>query len=173
VGGTYKRCAAAQSESTATPFPAIMLPPPPDDPMSIFVDGKLKPGTYKVQNLAGQTYLEVEEYSKELCCRPATVLAPQDALVISRRTTGPRKVNVPDAFTVGISSVGVRIQHQEGAQDRHLQSLKSVVTNDLELGQTRKARSILQWISRDGTLMVRRYSLSCAVPDGMEGRNRR
>ena len=55
---------------------------PNDDAMSIFVDGKLKPGTYKIQNLASQTYLEIIEHSKELCCRPATVLAPTDALVI-------------------------------------------------------------------------------------------
>ena len=55
---------------------------PNDDPMSIFVDGKLKPGTYKVQNLASDTYLEVLEPSKELCCRPAAVLTPNDALVI-------------------------------------------------------------------------------------------
>lgn len=50
--------------------------------MSIFVDGKLKSGTYKVQNLASQTYLEVLDHSKELCCRIATVLTPKDALVI-------------------------------------------------------------------------------------------
>ena len=59
-----------------------MLIPPTDDPMSIFVDGKLKSGTYKVQNLASQTYLEVLDHSKELCCRIPTVLTPKDALVI-------------------------------------------------------------------------------------------
>lgn len=60
-----------------------MYTSPAHDPMSIFADGKLKPGTYKVQNLASDTYLEVLEPSKELCCRPGTVLAPKDALVIS------------------------------------------------------------------------------------------
>jgi len=55
---------------------------PTDDPMSIFVGGKLKPGRYKVQNLASQTYLEVLEPSKELCCRPASALSPTNALVI-------------------------------------------------------------------------------------------
>ena len=63
-------------------FGAVMLTPPTDDPMSIFVGGKLKSGTYKVQNLASQTYLEVLDHSKELCCRIATVLTPKDALVI-------------------------------------------------------------------------------------------
>ena len=54
---------------------------PTNDPMSIFVDGKLIPGVYKIQNLYWETYLEIVEYSKELCCRPTTVLSPQDALV--------------------------------------------------------------------------------------------
>ena len=58
-----------------------MLVPPSNDPMSMFVNGKLRPGVYKVQNLTGQTYLEILEDTKEVCCRPAAVLSPQDALV--------------------------------------------------------------------------------------------
>ena len=73
-------CYFPSNPSTAS-FPATMFTPPTDDPMSIFVDGKLKSGTYKVQNLAGQTFLEVLD-SKELCCRVPTVLTPKDALVI-------------------------------------------------------------------------------------------
>ena len=62
--------------------PDTAMPTSPSyDPMSIFVDGKLKPGAYKVQNLYSQTYLEVLESSKTLCCRPATVLTDQDAVV--------------------------------------------------------------------------------------------
>ena len=60
---------------------AIMLVLPPSDPMSIFVNGKLRPGVYQVQNLTGQTFLEILEDTKEVCCRPAAVLSPQDALV--------------------------------------------------------------------------------------------
>lgn len=63
-------------------FPTAMHTSPASDPMSIFVDGKLKSGVYKVQNLASQTYLEVLDHSKELCCRIAAVLTPKDALVI-------------------------------------------------------------------------------------------
>jgi len=48
--------------------------------MSMFVNGKLKAGKYKVQNLTGQTYLEILEDSRELCCRPGAVLSSQDAL---------------------------------------------------------------------------------------------
>ena len=58
-----------------------MLVPAPNDPMSMFVNGKLKPGVYRVQNLTGHTFLEILEDSKEVCCRPAAVLSPQDALV--------------------------------------------------------------------------------------------
>lgn len=63
-----------------TPCAATMLVSP-DDPMSIFVNGKLKPGTYKIQNLTGQTYLEILEDSRKWCCRPGSVLSAQDALV--------------------------------------------------------------------------------------------
>ena len=42
---------------------------PPGD-SSIFDDGKLKPGTYKIQNLYSQTYLDIHEHSRETCCRP-------------------------------------------------------------------------------------------------------
>jgi len=83
-GDTHKRWPLLlQVGPSTTPFPAAMLVCTPDDPMSIFTDGNLQPGIYKVQNLASQTYLEIQEHSRGLCCRPATVLSPQDALVIS------------------------------------------------------------------------------------------
>ena len=41
------------------------------DPTRIFQDGKLKPGIYKIQNLRSETYLDVLQHSKEVCCRPA------------------------------------------------------------------------------------------------------
>ena len=43
------------------------------DPPRIFQDGKLKPGIYKVQNLRSETYLDVDQHSKEMCCRPVRV----------------------------------------------------------------------------------------------------
>ena len=80
VAGAHKGVATAPS-TTVTLFPATMMVPPTNDPMSIFVDGMLIPGVYKTQNLYWETYLEIVEHSKELCCRPAAVLSPQDALV--------------------------------------------------------------------------------------------
>lgn len=41
---------------------------------SIFKDGKLGPGIYRIQNIASQTYLEVRENTGELCCRPFALL---------------------------------------------------------------------------------------------------
>ena len=41
------------------------------DSASIFENGKLKPGIYKIQNLRSETYLNIYRHSKELCCRPA------------------------------------------------------------------------------------------------------
>lgn len=39
--------------------------------LSIFKDGKLKAGVYKIQNLYTEGYVDIHEYSRELCCRPA------------------------------------------------------------------------------------------------------
>ena len=54
-----------------------------DDSISVFEDGKLKPGIYKIQNIVGQTYLEVRDHSKQLCCRSATTLKDGNGLVRS------------------------------------------------------------------------------------------
>ena len=51
--------------------------------LSIFKDGKLKPGIYKIQNLYTQTYMDIHEHSREACCRPATTLEDGKGLVRS------------------------------------------------------------------------------------------
>ena len=58
-----------------------MTASPADDLLSIFKDGKLKPGTYQIQNLTGQTYMDVQEDSREVCCRPVTALGEGRGLV--------------------------------------------------------------------------------------------
>ena len=50
---------------------------------SILKGGKLKPGIYKIQNLVGQTFVEMKEDARQLCCRPAMVLSGGDGLVRS------------------------------------------------------------------------------------------
>jgi len=44
------------------------------DSSSIFKDGKLKPGIYKIQNIQSETYLDIRVHSREVCCRPANDL---------------------------------------------------------------------------------------------------
>lgn len=51
------------------------------DPSSIFEHEKLKPGIYKIQNLDSGTYLDIHQYSKEVCCRPAQNLEDGKGLV--------------------------------------------------------------------------------------------
>ena len=45
-----------------------------NDAASVFADGKVKPGIYRIQNIAGHTYLDIRDEKQELCCRPITVL---------------------------------------------------------------------------------------------------
>ena len=41
---------------------------------SIFQDGKLKPGVYKIQNIVSKTYVDIKDHLRELCGRPFTAL---------------------------------------------------------------------------------------------------
>ena len=51
------------------------------DSLSIFKDGKLKPGIYKIQNILSETYLDIEVHSRKVCCRPAKDLGEGRGLV--------------------------------------------------------------------------------------------
>jgi len=51
------------------------------DSSSIFKDGKLKPGIYKIQNVRFEEYLDIHRHSMELCCRPAKDLEDGRGLV--------------------------------------------------------------------------------------------
>ena len=50
---------------------------------SILTDGKLKPGIYRIQNLVGQTFVEMQEGPRQLCCRTEAALSSQAGLVRS------------------------------------------------------------------------------------------
>jgi hypothetical protein len=47
---------------------------PGNDSASIFKDGKLRSGIYKILNIVGQTYVDIREHTNGLCGRPATAL---------------------------------------------------------------------------------------------------
>ena len=63
------------------------------DSASIFKDGKLKPGIYKIQNIQTDTYLDVEVPSRDVCCRPASDLGEGRGLV---RLYPPSAVHISD-----------------------------------------------------------------------------
>ena len=52
-----------------------------NDSSSIFKDGQLKPGIYKIQNIQSETYLDIEVHSREMCCRPAKDLGEGRGLI--------------------------------------------------------------------------------------------
>jgi len=58
-----------------------MTPNLTTDSCSIFKDGKLKPGIYKIKNLFAETYLDIRLYSMSVCCRPARDLDDGRGLV--------------------------------------------------------------------------------------------
>ena len=71
---------------------------------SVFKDGRLKPGIYKIQNLFSETYLDVHQHSKQVCCRPARDLEDGKGLV---RMHLPSVVRVSNNFKWEINSFGV------------------------------------------------------------------
>lgn len=64
----------ARASKFLHPFPNTMTLNLKNESISIFQDGKLKPGIYKIQNIVGQTYVDIQEHTRELCGRPATAL---------------------------------------------------------------------------------------------------
>ena len=54
------------------------------DSSSIFENGKLKPGIYKIQNIQNRTYLDVEVHTREVCGRPTKDLEEGRGLVCRR-----------------------------------------------------------------------------------------
>ena len=57
------------------------------DSSSIFKDGKLKPGIYRVQSLFNEAFIDVQEHSRELYCRSFQDLGEERGLV--RRKISP------------------------------------------------------------------------------------
>ena len=55
----------------------ILTNPPP----SIFEDGQLRPGIYKIQNIYTETFLDIEVHSRDVCCRPPESLGEGRGIV--------------------------------------------------------------------------------------------
>ena len=138
--------------------------------MSIFVDGKPQPGIYKIQNLASKTYLEVLGHSNELCCRPGTVLTPNDAVVSRNELPAFERLthlilHSGNFKPQGQDTVSKRCNPLRPTHDEHIQK-------HLGVGLQGKAGSILQCIRRVRALRIRGRGLHCELSGGMEGRGR-
>ncbi|KAF9642236.1 hypothetical protein BDM02DRAFT_2471012 [Thelephora ganbajun] len=77
---------------------------------SVFEDGKLRPAVYKIQNIVGQTYVDIREHSKELCGRPATVLEKKGLWEILPSGTGYTirrlESGKPEQFCIMLGGLG-------------------------------------------------------------------
>ena len=61
--------------------PIMTLTSASDNTLSIFKDGKLKPGIYKIQNVHTETHVDVDAYTREVRCYPASDLGEGRGLV--------------------------------------------------------------------------------------------
>ena len=75
-------------------YVVVLIFPTMTSSSSIFENGRLKPGIYKIQNLSSETYLDIHRHSKELCCRPARDLEDGGGLV---RLSLPLAICVSDS----------------------------------------------------------------------------
>ena len=62
-------------------LPQVMTEKTTGASSSIFEDGKLKPGIYKIQNIETENYLDIEVHTRKVCCRPARDLGEGRGLV--------------------------------------------------------------------------------------------
>jgi hypothetical protein len=60
---------------------ATTFPRSTSESSSIFENGRLKQGGYKIQNLYSETYLDIHKYSQEMRCRPVRDLEGGKGLV--------------------------------------------------------------------------------------------
>ncbi|KAF9648165.1 hypothetical protein BDM02DRAFT_3187334 [Thelephora ganbajun] len=86
-----------------------MTPTSTNNSISIFKDGKLKPGIYKIQNIVSQTYVDIREHTRELCGRPATLLEGGGLWEIlpsgSGYTIGRLEPGKPEQFCIMLSGL--------------------------------------------------------------------
>ena len=80
-GGHMARRLSFVPPRSSSPFSYTMTTNSMSNSASILNDCRIKPGICKIQNFFGQTYLEIREHSKELCCRLAAALEDGKGLV--------------------------------------------------------------------------------------------
>ena len=111
-------------------FSSIVNSTSMNDSASIFKDGKLEPGVFKIQNIVSQTYLDVREHTRELCCRPATHLDGKG--LVGSRSNLAHTITVT-VTPVGNPSFGFWIHDTKGRAFDHRLSLPRVLSRTVQL----------------------------------------
>ena len=94
------------------------------DSPRIFENGRLKPGVYKIQNLFAETYLDVLQHSKQVCCRPTRDVEDGKGLV---RPYLPFGIHVSDTQKWEIKPLGVGYTVQRVSSSMRSGPLSAVV----------------------------------------------
>ena len=128
--------------------------------MSIFKDGKLKPGIYKIQNIVGQTYVDIREHTRELCCRPATLLEGKGLVGLCPPSTYHR---IHSCLQWEILPLG------PGYTIRRVRMVSNHVSLSCaergSVARTRQARTVLHHAHRTGK---REYRIRCYLSRALE-----
>jgi hypothetical protein len=106
----YKRCGS--NTNPAIPLFATMPDNLTRSSPSIFENGKIRPGVYKIRNIVSRTFVDTKDHVRELCGRPPTALERGGAQVIPQST---HHTDVTDDQPVGDSPAWQRVHNSEGA----------------------------------------------------------
>ena len=138
---------------------------PTSVPSSIFENGRLGSGIYKIQNLLSETYLDIHKVSLKACCRPARDLEDGGGLVRPYLSFLIYKPNDSKweikSFAVGYTVRRVSLPIPFGSLPLLMTS-----TDRRELGRTRKTGPILYSEGRRaGWASTLRQRIPCDLED--------
>ena len=128
--------------------------------MSTFKDGKLKPGVYQIQNIVGQTYVDIREHTGELCCRPATLLEGKGLVGLCPPSTYHRSHS---CLQWEILPLGPGYTIRRARMVLNHVSLSS--TERCSIARTRQAQTVLHRAHRTGK---REYRIRYYLPRALE-----
>ena len=115
---------------------------------SVFEDGKLRPGIYKIQNIYTETFLDIEVHSRDVCCRPAGSLGEGRGIVSCPSWSG---VYVSDDHKWDIRRFGAGYTVQRVSSIFSTKPLPLDVNVDYSSTPESPNNSVLHWMgSRTG-----------------------
>jgi len=110
---------------------------------SVFEDGKLRPGIYKIQNIYTETFLDIDIHSRDVCCRPAGSLGEGRGIVSRRSSSG---VRVSDDHKWEIRRFGTGYTVQRVSSLPLTQPLPTYVNIDCSLTPENLNSSVPRWM---------------------------